>query len=327
MISRRFHLVTFAACFFAGSLPAQQNIVASQSPRQALVEMFSGSEEQFRRHLTQEVQNKLDQMMKGDSSAGIKLARAFSLQKNENQTFDAFDYGPILFSLNDSRQNSRLEAHIDSDELNGDEDIITVSLHSFHGGIEQDLPLGASFLLNLKLQEGTWRLNAVTLNARIPVGDPRILDKSWWNMQNMNVAGLESAPAPAPTGVSTVLDSSKMSPFRAVRMIGLAENLYSRQHPDVGYTCGMANLVDVGKGLENGEFYKFMDPGFADGVYNGYRFTLTGCEGTPARTFQVTAEPLSGRGRAYCSDDRHNLRVSEDGKAFTCLAQGKLARR
>jgi hypothetical protein len=83
----------------------------------------------------------------------------------------------------------------------------------------------------------------------------------------------------------------------------------------------------VGKGLENGEFYKFMDPDFADGVYNGYRFALTGCDGTPARTFRITAEPLNGQGRAYCSDNKNNLRASDDGKAFTCLAQGKLALR
>lgn len=328
MISRRFRLMILASCLLAGSLSAQHNL-AVQSPRQALVEMFSGSEENFRKHLTQEVQDKLGQLTKEDSSAGARLVRAFSLQKNENQKFDAFDFGPILFALNDSRKNSRLEAHIDSDQLNGDEDIITASLHSFQGGIEQEIPGSASLLLKLELQEGVWRLSTVTVNATIPVGDPRTLNRSWWNMQNVmgaNIDGaLAQAPVQAPAG--TVRNDAKMTAFRAVRMVGLAENIYARQHPEVGYTCGISNLVDVGKGMENGEFYKFMDPDFADGVYNGYRFALTGCDGTPARTFRVTAEPLNGKGRAYCSDNRNNLRASDDGKAFTCLAQGKLARR
>ena len=328
MVSRRFHLVAFSACFFAGALPAQQNMVATQSPRQALVEMFSGSEEKFRKHLTLEVQNRLDQLMKDDSSAGAKLVSVFSPPTNKYQKFDAFDYGPILFALNDSKQNSRLEVHIDSDELNGDQDAISVSLHSFHGGIEQDLPLGVRVLLNLKLEEGVWRLNAITCNATVPLGDPRILDKSWWNLPALSFIGAENAPARASESADEAPDDSpRMAPFRAVKMIGLAENIYARQHPRVGYTCDMPNLVNVGKGLDNGEFYKFMDPGFADGVYNGYRFTLIGCEGSPARTFQVTAEPLMGRGRAYCSDDRHNLRFSEDGKATTCLVEGKIARR
>jgi hypothetical protein len=328
MVSRRFHLVAFVACLFAGLLPAQTNMVASQSPRQALVEMFSGSEKQFTKHLTLEVQNQLAQLMKDDSSAAAKLVRSFSPRTNKYQKFDAFDLGPILFALNDSRQNSRLEVHIDSDQLNGDEDNITVSLHSFHSGIEQDLPLGARLFLNLRLQEGVWRLNAITLNATVPLGDPGILERSWRSLPVLNFNGAENASAPAAESADAATDDSpRMAPFRAVRMIGLAENLYARQHPDVGYTCDMPNLVNVGKGLNNGEFYKFMDPDFADGMYNGYRFALIGCQGKPARTFQVTAEPLDGRGRAYCSDDRHNLRVSADGKALTCLVEGKIAQR
>jgi hypothetical protein len=53
---------------------------------------------------------------------------------------------------------------------------------------------------------------------------------------------------------------------------------------------------------------------------------LSGCQGNPVRSFQIAAEPLTGRGKAYCSDDRHNLRTSEDGKASTCLVQGRMAR-
>lgn len=316
-------------CMSGGLLTAQQSMnTPSQSARQALVEMFLGSEEKFRRHLTVEIQAKLAEQMKESPAGNVDPVRAFVAQKNQgSQRFDSFDYGPILFSLNDSAQHTRLEAHIDSDEpLSREEENIAVSLHYFQAGVEQDLPLGVRLLLNLKLQEGTWRLNAVTFSAKVPVGDPRILEKPWWNPQNMNLASLGGqAPTPVSGAAVAVPDSSKMAPFRAVRMISLAESLYAQQHPEVGYTCGITNLVNVGKGSENGELYKFMDPEFADGVYNGYRYSLVGCDGKPVRTFQVTAEPLNGQGRAYCSDDRHNLRSSDDGKASTCLAQGKVA--
>ncbi len=40
----------------------------------------------------------------------------------------------------------------------------------------------------------------------------------------------------------------------------------------------LSDLVNVGKGMDEEGMYKFMDADFADGLYNGYRFTLTGCE-------------------------------------------------
>jgi hypothetical protein len=326
MVCPKFLVSSFAFCIFAGGLSAQPKTAPSQSPRQALVEMFSGSEDKVRKHLTLEVQNKLAELMR-DYPAGTDPLRTLTRAGAQGtQKFDAFDFGPILFALNDSAHHTRLEAHIDSDELAGEEDNISISLHSYRNGVEQEMPLGVSFLLNLKLQESTWRLNAVTFRAKIPLGDPRILDQSWMNPQVMSLATLSNVSAGAGNTAVPALQAPKMTPLRAVRLISLAETAYARQHPDQGYTCGIGNLVNVGKGMDDGEVYKFMDPEFADCVYNGYRFVLSGCQGNPVRSFQIAAEPLTGRGKAYCSDDRHNLRTSEDGKASTCLVQGRMAR-
>ncbi|HEX7284936.1 MAG TPA: hypothetical protein VF532_02075 [Candidatus Angelobacter sp.] len=326
MVCPKLLVSSFAFCIFAGGLSAQPKTVPSQSPRQALVEMFSGSEEKVRKHLTLEVQNKLAELMR-DYPAGTDPLRALTQAGAQGtQKFDAFDLGPILFALNDSAHHTRMEAHIDSDELAGEEDNISISLHSYRNGVEQEMPLGVGLLLNLKLQEGTWRLNAVTFRAKIPLGDPRILDQSWLNPQVLGLATLSSLPAGAGNAATPVPQAPMMTPLRAVRLISLAETAYALQHPDQGYTCGIGNLVNVGKGMDDGAVYKFMDPEFAAGVYNGYRFVLSGCQGNPVRSFQVAAEPLTGRGKAYCSDDRRNLRTSDDGKASTCLAQGKMAR-
>ena len=37
----------------------------------------------------------------------------------------------------------------------------------------------------------------------------------------------------------------KLSPLRAVRMIGMAETIYAQKHPGLGYTCTLADLVNM----------------------------------------------------------------------------------
>ena len=112
-----------------------------------------------------------------------------------------------------------------------------------------------------------------------------------------------------------------------MRLIVLAEDIYAQKHPATGFTCFLSELVDVGRGFENGEPYKFIDPELAQGVYNGYRFMLTACSGSPVKSFQVVAEPVSGTGRAYCSNPSHELHGSDDGHAASCLASGKVVQR
>ena len=45
----------------------------------------------------------------------------------------------------------------------------------------------------------------------------------------------------------------KITPIRAVRRMALAENIYAQKHPDMGFTCAISNLVNVGRGLDDGE--------------------------------------------------------------------------
>jgi len=302
----------------------EQRNAAAQSPRQAIIEMFTGGDAQFRKHLTVEMQAKLQELMKEPSSA-VPLQAFTSSQAADPDHFQAFDLGPILFSFNKPEQHERYEVQLDSEEPRGDEEVMGLSLHLVRNGIEQEVPIATRFLLNLKRQEGTWRLNAITLSATLPLGDPRILDKSLWNTFMAATHG--SAASSVDAAVAAVDDRPKMPALRAVRMIDMAEDIYAQNHPGIGYTCRMADLVNVGKGLDEDGVYKFMDAEFAGGIYNGYRFTLTGCDRKPARSFRVIAEPVAGKGRAYCSDNSKNLRASDDGRGVTCLISGKLARR
>lgn len=290
----------------------------AQSPRQAIVEMFSGSEEKFKEHLTPEVQNKLIELLKTSPSAQTPLQRLATGSNGEK--FDAFDSGPILFAINNAQQHQRYELRIESDELRADEDVMELSLHSFRSGIEEEMPARLRFQCGLKLVQSVWRLNTLTFSAMLPVGDARILDQSLWFPQ------IFGAPARSVDQSLQETQRAPLSPMRAVRRIALAETLFAQHNPNLGYTCALSNLINVGKGLDELGPYKVLDPALGAGVYNGYRFSITGCRGIPARSFHVIAEPLDGKGRAYCSDDRQDLRSSDDGRGITCLATGKMAR-
>lgn len=325
MFDRRVRLAITFMVAFMGACVGQRAKATEQSPRQAMIEMLSGGEAPFKKHLTVEMQSKLQNLMKAslDKSPNPFLA-LIGAQSSGSNKFQSFDMGQILFSFNNPQEHERYELHIDSDQPSGDEDNMALSLHLVRNGVEREIPVGLRFVLNMKKQEGIWRLNAVTFSTTVPVGDPRVLEKSWWGPVLAAATG-GADPTTASTEPIVVDERPKMNPLRAVRMIGMAENIYAQQHPGLGYTCALGDLVNVGKGMDEEGMYKFMDADFADGLYNGYRFTLSGCERKPARMFRITAEPVAGRGKAYCSDSTNNLRASEDGRGTTCLISGKIA--
>jgi hypothetical protein len=325
MFHPRFRLAICSTLVFAG-IAAGQRAVHEQSPRQALIEMLSGGEAPFKKHLTLEMQNKLQNMMKGSpDNAPSPLQLLAGANSPGGSKMQSFDIGPILFAFNNPQEHERYEVEIDSEEQRGEEDTMGLSLHLVRNGVEREIPVGLRFVVKLKRQTDMWRLNAVTMSATLPVGDPRILEKSWWGPV-MAAAGVASDDM-AVTSAVVIDERPKMNPLRAVRMIGMAENLYAQTHPGAGYTCSLSNLVNIGKGMDEEGMYKFMDAEFAGGLYNGYRFTISGCERAPAKIFRVVAEPVGGRGKAYCSDNTNNLRAADDGRGATCLVAGKIARK
>jgi hypothetical protein len=325
MFHPRFRLAICSAFIFAG-IAAGQRAMHEQSPRQALIEMLSGGEAPFKKHLTLEMQSKLQNLMKSspDNAPSPLLALTGAKSAGANQ-FQSFDIGPILFSFNNPDEHERYEVEIDSEDQRGEEDTMELSLHLVRNGVEREIPVGLKILARLKRQAGIWRLTTVNLNASLPVGDPRILEKSWWGPTLSAVA--DTSEETAASSAVVIDERPKMNPLRAVRMIGMAENLYAQMHPSAGYTCNLSNLVNIGKGMDEEGMYKFMDAEFAGGLYNGYRFTLMGCDHAPARAFRVIAEPVAGHGKAYCSDNTNNLRAADDGRGATCLAAGKIARK
>jgi hypothetical protein len=66
---------------------------------------------------------------------------------------------------------------------------------------------------------------------------------------------------------------------------------------------------------------------FSGEPYQGYRFSLSGCQDKPSGSFHLVVEPVSptGKAKAFCTDATNNVRSSDDGSGSSCLASGKVA--
>src|SRR5712675_97233 len=116
MFYPRFRLAICSMLVFAG-IAAGQRAVYEQSPRQAMIEMLSGGEAPFKKHLTVEMQSKLQNLMKAslDKSPNPFLV-LIGAQSSGSNKFQSFDMGQILFSFNNPQEHERYELHIDSEQ-------------------------------------------------------------------------------------------------------------------------------------------------------------------------------------------------------------------
>jgi hypothetical protein len=173
----------------------------------------------------------------------------------------------------------------------------------------------------MKLQQNVWRLNNVSVGAEFPVGDAKFVEKMFLKPASSAASGYSLVAPAAGEHVSSGtgdLASSEMLPEHAVRMLAYAESMFARQHPDVGFSCSFSELAESSKMMG-------VDQRVNNGIYNGYRFALAGCQGKPAGSYQITAEPVAGSGaKAFCIDATQNLRSSDDGRGGTCLASGRV---
>src|ERR1051326_78781 len=148
-----------------------------QTPRQALIEMISGGQEGAMKHLTVEMQKSLE--ADGKNNSASQLA-AFDQIRSASSDFQVFETGQVLLSATEPKSNEKFEVHVDSDDLSGDTDNMDISFHQFRDGVEQDIPYAAMlsrFTVGMKKQENVWRLNEISVNIKVPVGDPKLLEK------------------------------------------------------------------------------------------------------------------------------------------------------
>ena len=100
MFDRRFRLAATVLVIFAGVSASQRAYSAEQSPRQAMIEMLSGGEAPFKKHLTQDMQSKLQNLMKGSLDNAPNPLQGLLGTSSGRDKLQSFDMGPILFSFN-----------------------------------------------------------------------------------------------------------------------------------------------------------------------------------------------------------------------------------
>lgn len=281
-----------------------------QTPRQALLEMINGGHEGVTKHLTVEMQKSL----KGNGEFA-----AFDQIKAASSDIQIFETGPVLLAVDEPKSHEKFEVHVDSDDLSGDTDNIDISFHQFRDGVETDVPYAtmlSRFTVGMKKQENIWRLNELSINIKVPVGDPKLLEK----FGNGMGTGMFGGKVGGATASGKPENPRDMDPKEAIELVGMTESMFARTHPEIGFTCTLAdlakpNLLKVDPRIFSGE------------PYRGYKFTLSGCQEKPSGSFRLVAEPVSPtpKAKAFCTDATANIRSSDDGLGSSCLASGKLA--
>ncbi|HEV3038214.1 MAG TPA: hypothetical protein VHA33_10600 [Candidatus Angelobacter sp.] len=324
-----FSIFFLLLCSFALAQPAQHPATPKpeQTPRQALIEIITGGGKAVQKHVTMEVLQmaaeasaKKDASSKRGSDISRMLMELSSIPSLKGEKdLKTFDSGSVLLSFAPN-EKEKVEVRVESDDLSGNQDEIQLSLHVFRDGQEQSIPFMPSITVGLKQQDGLWRLNEVGGSAKLEVGDPKFFtDLLKFQQQDESEVQGKKSNAEVPEKPA---ERPKIPASSIVSMLGYAEMRYAHANPEIGFTCNLAELFannDPG-------FSEVLDPQVGTGSYNGYRFTATGCDGKPASTFHLIAEPIAaGAGsQAFCTDPTHNIRISDDGRAGTCLASGRM---
>jgi hypothetical protein len=308
--------VSFSALFAQQQAPAPP----TQSARQALIEMLTGGTKAVTKHLTVEVQQLLAKL--GNKSIGL-MGPIGSIQSEFGQA-QTFETGPVLVVINQSRERSKIEVRIENDDLSGDEDTLDLSLHVIRENSDQPPEDWEAFLsrltVNMKKQAGIWRLNKIGVGVEFPLGDPEFLKKTV--LKPYEDAGGKTAVA-AGDHVEPKTDTPEsVSPRELVYLTTFLEQNYAQQHPDIGFTCSLADLMETEQSMGIGQR-------LSNTTTQGYKLSLSGCQGRPAGSFQVVAEPNAhgNGGKAYCTDATRNIRVADDGRGSTCLTFGRVPSR
>jgi hypothetical protein len=278
----------------------------AQTARQALLEMFLGnSSETFEKHLPESARHAL--IRKGDTITSSLMLRFASLGQelsSGGSKLETFDAGPTLAISEDSNGHHKIEILIERDDPRGDDDVIELSFRTYQDGQFEVLPVVPRLIFSLKQEKDVWRLHELTAEAHVPLSDPEYLN----GLRKEQNKGYE-----------------RMAPIQ-VQMLVSAELNYSQKHPAQGYTCKLStlfgakfnpNAADQGAAL--------FDPALLEGRKDGYVFSATGCTGSPATKFQISAVPQEDNSgmKAFCADESGALRFAADGQADTCLSSGE----
>ena len=319
-------LIPYAFVLIFSSLSASAQ-PAPQTARQALLEMFfSKTPGTFEKHLPQATRAAL---RKAGTASGASMLTGFSAITSQltasGQQLQTFEAGPTLMMIENPQAHTKFEIVVESDDLRGDEDAIALSFHGSKDGETQTAGAKFGLRFTMKQETGMWRLNEVSATLGVSLADPEFLKALTTKLR----PGINEAPASSSTPLiapNAMTAANEAVAVGGVRTLNTAEVTYAATFPGRGFTCALSDLGGMGGGSGPTEHQAMLiDPRLASGKKSGYVFALSGCDGTPAATYNVTASPADpGSGtRAFCSDESAVIRFSPDGKANSCLSVGK----
>jgi hypothetical protein len=318
-------LVTVTLC---NSAFLGQQAFAPQTARQALIEMFfSKTPGTFMKHLPAATRAALEQS--GMLASLQQYSVLTSQLESEGKGVQTFETGSVLLAMENPSAGEKFEITVENDSLQGDQDDIDVSYMTYKDGQPQRPPVMSHVTFSMKTEGGIWKLNEITVTLRISLANPNLLKSMTEGMKARSTASavIQSQGQPlVQTQFQTPTQNlgNDASTVAAMRNILAAEVTYTSTYGSVGYTCTLSDLDGFGGGERNEHQAMLISSGLASGKKNGYVFTLSGCSGTPATGFRLTAAPNGnsfGR-RAFCADQSGVIRYSADGAAATCLSAG-----
>jgi hypothetical protein len=317
---RRVMVALCAATLWAASACAHENPATPQTARQALIEMFfSKTPGTFVKHLPTTTRTALE---KAGALATLRQYSALASQlQTQEQNVKTFESGPLLLTGEDPKTGQKIEITVENDAVRGDQDEIQLSSRVYKNGEVQLTPFMPQVTFSMKRETQVWTLNEISVTIHLPLADPDLLKAITEKMK----------PQPGTTGTFTPRSESSAQAagsdamvVAAMRTILTAEVTYVVTFPAVGYTCSLSDLDGFGGGVPNEHQAMLINSGLASGKRYGFVFTLSGCSGTPATSFHLTAAPNGnafGR-KAFCADQSGVIRSADDGNPATCMARG-----
>ncbi len=277
-----------------------------QTARQALIEMFLGKgDKDFTKHLPEAARQAL--IHKGDSPETSTILRISTIGRQmvaQGEHIETFDVGPMLLKTDQSDGHERFEVMLEHDSQAGEEDEIELSVHDYKDGQPEFIPVVPRLIFAFKQEAEIWRLTEVTVAAHVPLTDPDYL-------QGLRKQQDESNELAAQNRLATIIT---------------AEKGYAERHPDRGYTCSLATLFAPETAASPGDGGAMTDPSLTTDEWSGYRVALSGCNGTPASRYRVSAVPIeSDTGtKMFCADESGMLKKLSGRKSSTCFSQGEV---
>jgi hypothetical protein len=307
------------AILWAGCSSAQQTAAAPQTARQALIEMFfSKTPGTFLKHLPMATRTALEKA--GELATLQQYSVLASQLQTQGQNVRTFETGSVLLTSEDPKTDQKFEILVENDALRGDQDDMELSFQVAKNGQEVRTPFMPQMTVSMKREAQVWTLNEISVTIHVPLADPDFLKAFTEKMKPQT--GNDTFPPRNDTTVQAA--GSDTSVVAAMRTILTAEVVYATSYPTVGYTCSLSSLDGFGGGEPNEHQAMLINSGLASGKRYGFVFVLSGCTGTPASSFHLTAAPNGnnlGR-KVFCSDQSAVIRSSSDGNPGTCLTSG-----